>query len=174
MQAVTTEKGGACSVCHRRLRDPESIRAGIGPVCRAKTRPHGQEEVQANQRVPPPFLPESPQVDDLPKARSMTYVGFRRDGEARVLIGWHDGAAYSLDHVMYHSPTGFEWGYGGSGAADLARSILAHAAGLKVADAFYMRFKFDVVAKLPREGFRLPESAIIAWLRDQMVHAKEA
>jgi hypothetical protein len=28
-----------------------------------------------------------------------------------------------------HSPTGFSWGYGGSGPADLARSILIHALG---------------------------------------------
>lgn len=33
--------------------------------------------------------------------------------------------AYRLQHVMLHSPTGFETGYGGSGPADLALSILA-------------------------------------------------
>jgi hypothetical protein len=31
----------------------------------------------------------------------------------------------SLHHVVYHSPTGMEWGYGGSGPHDLALSILA-------------------------------------------------
>lgn len=29
-----------------------------------------------------------------------------------------------LFHLIYHSPDGFEWGYGGSGPADLALSIL--------------------------------------------------
>ena len=29
-----------------------------------------------------------------------------------------------LRHVIFHSPTGFSWGYGGSGPADLALSIL--------------------------------------------------
>ncbi len=29
-----------------------------------------------------------------------------------------------LQHCIYHSPDGFEWGYGGSGPADLALSIL--------------------------------------------------
>lgn len=29
-----------------------------------------------------------------------------------------------LKHLVVHSPTGFEWGYGGSGPADLALSIL--------------------------------------------------
>ena len=33
--------------------------------------------------------------------------------------------AYHLPHVVFHSPTGFECGYGGSGPADLALSIMA-------------------------------------------------
>ena len=35
------------------------------------------------------------------------------------------GQPYLLKHVVFHSPTGFSWGYGGSGPADLALSILA-------------------------------------------------
>jgi hypothetical protein len=34
-----------------------------------------------------------------------------------------------LPHVIRHSPTGLNWGYGGSGPADCARSILIHALG---------------------------------------------
>jgi hypothetical protein len=41
----------------------------------------------------------------------------RPDGE---LIG-------ALRHVVHHSPSGLSWGYGGSGPADLARSILIDA-----------------------------------------------
>ncbi len=52
----------------------------------------------------------------------------------------------TLRHIMYHSPTGFEYGYGGSGPADLARSILADACGLAVADLLYQDFKFQFVA----------------------------
>ncbi len=33
---------------------------------------------------------------------------------------------YQLKHVVLHSPTGLETGYGGSGPADLAASILAN------------------------------------------------
>jgi hypothetical protein len=35
------------------------------------------------------------------------------------------GWVYRLPHANLHSPTGFECGYGGSGPADLAASILA-------------------------------------------------
>ena len=34
------------------------------------------------------------------------------------------GKSRPLRHVVLHSPTGFGWGYGGSGPADLALSIL--------------------------------------------------
>lgn len=34
-----------------------------------------------------------------------------------------------LEHHVRHSPDGFAWGYGGSGPADLARSILIDALG---------------------------------------------
>lgn len=36
-----------------------------------------------------------------------------------------------LEHVVKHSPTGFSWGYAGSGPADLARSILIAVLGDK-------------------------------------------
>ena len=42
-------------------------------------------------------------------------------GECHVYV---DGKP--LCHVVHHSPDGFNWGYGGSGPADLALSILAH------------------------------------------------
>jgi hypothetical protein len=31
-----SEKGPACAVCHRPLRDPVSVELGVGPVCRGK------------------------------------------------------------------------------------------------------------------------------------------
>lgn len=41
---------------------------------------------------------------------------------------WIDGDR-PLPHVVHHSPDGFEWGYGGSGPADLALSILSFVIG---------------------------------------------
>jgi len=38
-----------------------------------------------------------------------------------------------LSPVLYHSPTGLNWGYGGSGAADCARSLLINALGKQAA-----------------------------------------
>lgn len=55
-----------------------------------------------------------------------------------------------------HSPTGFEWGYCGSGPAQLALAILAHHCD-SIDDALdlYQRFKWTVIAGLPRIGWSL-------------------
>jgi hypothetical protein len=46
-----------------------------------------------------------------------------------------------------HSPTGFEWGYGGSGPCQLALALLAHALDDdSLALDHYMRFKSEVIA----------------------------
>ncbi len=50
-----------------------------------------------------------------------------------------------------HSPTGFEWGYCGSGPAQLALAILAdHCKDDERALNFHQRFKWAVIAELPR------------------------
>lgn len=55
-----------------------------------------------------------------------------------------------------HSPTGFEWGYCGSGPAQLALAILAdHLADDEQALDFYQRFKWELIAELPKRGWTL-------------------
>lgn len=51
-----------------------------------------------------------------------------------------------LKHHVYHSPTGFCWGYGGSGPADLALSILWDFFGAEPITEMYMDFKWNYVA----------------------------
>ena len=82
-----------------------------------------------------------------------TYVG-HRDARGEALIEVRaDGEKIGrpLRHLVRHSPTGFEWGYGGSGPADTARSILADHLGHPVPPAVYQRFKAAVVQNLAKE-----------------------
>jgi len=68
-------------------------------------------------------------------------------------------------HEVRHSPSGFEWGYYGSGPAELARAILVTAFPddpIVRRPACYQHFKQDVVAELPHE-FRLTLTEIRAW-----------
>jgi hypothetical protein len=59
--------------------------------------------------------------------------------------------------VWNHSPDGFEFGYGGSGPAQLALAILL-AAGLSDdrAARLHQKFKWEFIARLPQgDGFVL-------------------
>jgi hypothetical protein len=69
------------------------------------------------------------------------------------------------------SPTGFEWGYGGSGSAQLALALLAdHTQAAEQALNLYQRFKWMVVAELPHTGWTLTTrqiDQIIQCIRDE-------
>jgi hypothetical protein len=73
----------------------------------------------------------------------------------------------SCPHVVRHSPSGPEWGYGGSGPADCARSVLLALVGEAAADAHYQAFKHEVVARLPEHGAILQRTAVLAWVASQ-------
>lgn len=60
-----------------------------------------------------------------------------------------------------HSPSGFEWGYGGSGPAQLALAILAnYMANSEQALELYQSFKWEVITKLPMESWALTSDEI--------------
>lgn len=70
-----------------------------------------------------------------------------------------------------HSPTGFAWGYGGSGPAQLALALLADATGNdELALKHYQCFKAQVVANLPA-NFELPISRVSGWVRKQEMNS---
>jgi len=100
-----------------------------------------------------------------------TYIGERHGDSALTRVLVDDGTVRApLGHDVKHSPTGFEWGYAGSGPSELARCILIdylEGAGQKEemdwVEANYQAFKFDVVAGLPKEGFELTEQQVSGW-----------
>jgi hypothetical protein len=70
-----------------------------------------------------------------------------------------------LEHHVRHSPTGFSWGYNGSGPADLARSILWDFLGNEPAPWLYQAFKSHFVACWPQDGnWVLTAEEIRQWL----------
>jgi len=64
-----------------------------------------------------------------------------------------------------HSPSGFEWGYGGSGPAQLALALLAdHLGNDREAVNLHQDFKRIVVAQLPYRGWELTSLQMDTWL----------
>lgn len=101
---------------------------------------------------------------------------------AKVLRVTPDGTE-PLHHVVRHSPTGFGWGYAGSGPAELALAIVCDRLGLRGAGGTYspmlvtaddrcvlpeppyQRFKADRIARLPQgESWIIQAAEVDAWL----------
>ena len=98
---------------------------------------------------------------------------------------WRDEdgrARCSIDcPIRHHSPDGIEWGYNGSGPADLAINILHHFIvtpeemltvkmwdGSRISnltERLHQRFKDDVIARVPDLGCTFPEAYLRGWIR---------
>lgn len=101
-----------------------------------------------------------------------TYIGVRTaSGDCKVQVREAGVRTYPLPlrlEIFNHSPTGFEWGYGGSGPAQLALAILVDhfsktenimttltPEDQERAVRLHQDFKARVVAGMPHEGFQL-------------------
>lgn len=77
----------------------------------------------------------------------------------------HPDGGYPLPlrlDIRSHSPTGAEWGYGGSGPAQLALALLADALGDdERAEEMYQDFKFKVVGRLPHDRWEFTQDEIV-------------
>jgi hypothetical protein len=104
------------------------------------------------------------------EVRNVVYRGYGGYNGTRVTVQVNGGEPVALEHRVRHSPSGFAWGYGGSGPADLARSLLMdyieRVSGPDFADELpvsYQQFKFDVVARWPWDPRRYANSAEPVW-----------
>lgn len=150
-----------CRICSRPLKNPKWVKIGIGPICASR-----QAIAEAEDGEQPVLL----------NAGALEEVGLicERRSDGRL-------AANIPQAFKWHSPTGFECGYGGSGPADLALNVLAFlvplgkdgAEGWKIWDGqmvsataglLHQDFKDDFIARMPKNGGSVPISAIRAWL----------
>jgi hypothetical protein len=166
-----------CRVCGRTLKDPISIKIGVGPVCLGKKRVAvkriNNKIDEENAGILPPQFHGFVMPEDLKKvnpAKVYTAIRGEDENDENTITVFDEKGTRPLKHIVYHSPTGMEWGCGGSGPLDLARSILADFAGIKVADMFYQEFKRDFIAKQPEKGFQISGQEILDWLKRKIQH----
>jgi len=92
-----------------------------------------------------------------------TYSGSRTERGCTVTVS-DGGMCRGLDprfDLRTHSPDGFEWGYGGSGPAQLALALAADVLGVdEAALGVYQRLKFRVVGRLPASGWTVTEGEL--------------
>jgi len=83
-----------------------------------------------------------------------TYEGRRQGHAVDVTV---DGRPLPPRRDLWdHSPSGFEWGYRGSGPAQLALALMAdHFGDDDLALALYQAFKRAIISRLPAAGWVL-------------------
>lgn len=168
-----------CSRCRRPLSDPKSVDAGMGAVCRGHS---GNGETMTDETTKTEFVDRFD--DDIPfgKALVMRRAGQAGDADHRRM------AVTNVPHlVVHHSPDGFEFGYGGSGAADLALNVcqlylnLTQYKGRKtkcydgncwaLAWHLHQDFKREFIAGVNWiKGATIPFGKIDAWFTSQMTN----
>jgi len=134
-----------CGRCGRALKDSTSIERGFGPVCWTKVQAE-REHVSGMLAYDGPY-----------------------DGGDIILRRIAGVATANVPHVIKrHSPTGYEWGYEGSGPAELALNILYAVTGDEaVAARYYQEFKRQFIARVPQPGGVIKRAEILEWLRKQ-------
>ncbi len=101
----------------------------------------------------------------------ISYVAGRRVGEPGVIFVdrseeppiRRDLSPEASLKIRDHSPTGFEWGYGGSGPSQLALAILLDyflnvlklSQAEELAATYYQKFKEHFIAPATSEGFQI-------------------
>ncbi len=125
-------------------KDKKVLQAALGTIQRVgATIIDGIEQREADVEILPPIAGGAP---------VRVYRGYSEDsgsamGPEAVFVEDDDGRVAKLKHEVHHSPDGFSWGYGGSGPADLARSLLADHLAYIPSPAIYQAFKWEYVAR---------------------------
>jgi len=172
-------KGFSCARCNRVLTNPESVKIGLGPVCVRKMKRNDEghdEDGSTIADIPFDFETWDVVCKRVPNGRTAI------DGQPLYRVSTNINQA-----VVWHSPTGFEWGYGGSGPADFALNILhwfvppkkggkAHDFPVEVSkgsvtSAFASRYHQDFkryVAAIPHEGGIIKGDLIKAYIKEKI------
>jgi hypothetical protein len=98
------------------------------------------------------------------------YTGTRTPDGCLVTVQKDDGSTCELPmrlDLRNHSPTGSEWGYAGSGPAQLALALAADVLGDdEQAQDIYQDLKFKVIGRLPHDRWSLTEDQLLQVIRD--------
>lgn len=123
--------------------------------------------------------------EDFADAEIDNYVGLETALVLQRKLGDPIPVRTNVSHlVVHHSPSGFEFGYGGSGPADLALNVCQYYLnsigyqGEKI-DCFdglcwslawvlHQDFKWAFIANAPHEGITIPAATIKAWFDEHI------
>jgi hypothetical protein len=106
-----------------------------------------------------------------PGETEATYVG-RWTPLGRAVFLEQDGAARPLRLSESALAHGYAWGRTGSVPREVARAILLDATDNEMlAERLCRPLTWEVIARLPTEGFRITRTEILAWVEDRAAAA---
>ena len=136
-----------CRRCNRPLKREPGVSQGIGPVCARKEQAENQEKETAHNDL------------NVTNAYDGGDIVCKRNNGVKT--------TNVQQRIAYHSPDGFEWGYGGSGPAEFALNILAMFVDREKAFELHQDFKWKFIAPMPQEGGTIKKDDITAWIAEQ-------
>jgi len=102
--------------------------------------------------------------------KSAPTLATNKDGQLELRQAKHEasGLRTNVPRLVYrHSPDGFNFGYGGSGAADLALNLLLFVCSrTQDAERLYQKFKRRFVAGATGVRLEVMPEEVEAWLRE--------
>ena len=116
---------------------------------------------------PDPYeMPPMPYVEEV---KPPTHIHGIRRGDRCYL--YHSNNEYHAEielaaslKVRDHSPTGFEWGYRGSGPHQTGLAILLALTDTDTATRLYHQFVWEIVSHLPHKQWTLTAEEIHNWI----------
>ena|SRR5688500_2597087 len=133
-----------CRRCNRILKNPVAVKEGIGATCKRKEAFGVSVQNESDSDIIVPYDGGDIWIERFNSLRQ--------------------GVKTNINRTEYrHSPTGFNFGYAGSGPADTALNILRMFTTKEIAEANYQSFKFLYLTK---DGDRLviPKQEIINFI----------
>lgn len=131
-----------CRRCNRTLKREPYRSLGIGKICSAKEKAESEKQYNVDGTYVP-YDGGDVFLERLPGGGIRTNVSHRE---------------------VKHSPTGLEFGYGGSGPADTALNILLMFTDRETAHNHYQEFKWLYVATGQRDKLVIPKESIMKFL----------
>lgn len=134
-----------CFICGGPLKTPASIVKGAGPVCLKKYALQMDNDLFKTDAVDIAFDAAAGDIICRRDALGTKHFNFKQ-------------------HEALHSPSGMEWGYGGSGPSDFAFNALLLFVDRERALTLHQDFKREFVVRLPEAGGTISGASIREWI----------
>lgn len=154
-----------CRRCNRTLKREPWASKGIGKICESKENIDSKKQEYGDNDIIVPYDGGDIWIERQ-SAPTMLVPGVHMDQTHTA-----SGIRTNVQRTVYrHSPTGFNFGYGGSGPADFAlNTMLMFCKDKELAQRIYQEFKFKFVGGGDGDRLVIPKEDILKFISEHSV-----